>query len=71
MKAKLSNEILYSNKAHASQEKNELFVSERELSYMYKYEPDINACDKIHNPKEIFTCSKSTIRTTENGVEYV
>ena len=46
-------------------------VSEGKLSYMYKYESEINARDKIHNPNVIFTCSKSKMKTTEKGVKYV
>ena len=46
-------------------------VSERKLSYMCKYESEKNACEKIHNPNGIFTCSNSTMKTTGKGVEYV
>ena len=34
---------------------------------MSKYESEISACDKIHNPNGVFTCSKSKMKTTEKG----
>ena len=72
----------YSNERSTSQGKSRLFLrlgNERKFNYMYKYESEKNACDKIHNPnvtylfkvnnennrKKCVICLKLTIMTLE------